>query len=497
MRKIYEDTKAGLEIRQNLSKLRQEIKSTFLKEELKEWMEEEIEVMRIWLQSEDPKTRKNAALLAGDLSIDELLPMVYEAYDKEDKFFVKSAYLTAMQNFDCSQYLLQFQDRMEELANTVLTEENKKHVSEEMRELSALLIGLEGVNEHEFRGYKEPSDIIILTNREYMDVTMERLEEIPTLATSEAKMMAAGIRIKENCLDKILPIRTWQDILFIVEGMKTCEMDANFAAEKVAQSELLDFMKKRHKGKAPFYFRIEMKSKIPLDKKSAFVKKMGMQIEQLTGRELINSTSHYEAEIRLIENKEGRFNMLVKLFTLPDERFSYRKEVIPTSIRPVNAALLVSLAREYMIEDAQVLDPFCGVGTMLIERQKQIPANTSYGIDVMPEAIEKARVNTDAAEQIVHYINRSFFDFKHDYLFDEIFTNMPFAIGRKTLDEIYEIYERFFRVARKYLTKNGQIIMYSHNRDFVKRLVRKYDYFVAHEWMIQKKEETYLFIIRF
>ena len=31
-----------------------------------------------------------------------------------------------------------------------------------------------------------------------------------------------------------------------------------------------------------------------------------------------------------------------------------------------------------------------------------------------------------------HYINRDFFQFRHDYLFDEVITNMPFQMGHVT-----------------------------------------------------------------
>ena len=33
-------------------------------------------------------------------------------------------------------------------------------------------------------------------------------------------------------------------------------------------------------------------------------------------------------------------------------------------------------------ENAQILDPFCGVGTMLIERDIRVPAREKYGIDI-------------------------------------------------------------------------------------------------------------------
>ena len=188
---------------------------------------------------------------------------------------------------------------------------------------------------------------------------------------------------------------------------------------------------------------------------------------------MINTTSDYEFEIRMVENKDGKFNVMVKLFTMEDKRFDYRKEVVASSIHPVNAALLVQLAKEYMMEDARVLDPFCGVGTMLIERQKKVKADTSYGLDIFEEAILKARKNAQEARQKIHYVNRDCFTFTHEYLFDEIFTNMPFVQGRKTALEIHGIYESFFETARKLIRTGGIIILYTHDKTYVDKLSYK------------------------
>ena len=92
---------------------------------------------------------------------------------------------------------------------------------------------------------------------------------------------------------------------------------------------------------------------------------------------------------------------------------------------------------------AQIMDPFCGVGTMLIERNKLVPAREMYGIDLFGEAIAKARENTQNAGGRIWYINRDFFDFTHDYKFDEIITDMP-PRGKKTKEEQDAFYARFF-----------------------------------------------------
>lgn len=94
-------------------------------------------------------------------------------------------------------------------------------------------------------------------------------------------------------------------------------------------------------------------------------------------------------------------------------------------MHPSLAALIMELAAPYLKENAQIIDPFCGVGTMLIERDIRVPAREKYGTDIFGEAIDGARENAALAGEQINFIHRDFFDFKHDYLFDEIVTNMP------------------------------------------------------------------------
>lgn len=489
---LLEEIKIGNNIRQNLSQLRQSIKEADDFEKVCEILKDEDLQKNIvsLLNSEDGKTRKNAALLLGDLAFPAFLEPLFVAYLREEQLFVRSSYLQAIKAFDYREYLPSIKEQLEWLSTRELTEENKKHIGEEMRGLSELILAMDGVKTHEFRGFHELSEVIMLTNRKHSQITLDQITE------DHGEILPVGVRLTTNHLDKIIPIRTYQELLFVVPDMKLCEMEPIQAAKKIAASGLITFMEKRHKGKIPFYFRIELKSKMELSKKSQFVKKMSMELERLTERKLINSPSNYEFEIRLIENKEHNCNILIKLLTIPDDRFSYRKEAQAASIKPVNAALLVELAKEYMVEDAQVLDPFCGVGTMLIERQKVVKANTSYGIDCQEAAINAAKINTQAAGQIIHYVNKDFFEFTHDYLFDEIFTNMPFAMGHKSEEEIYEIYVRFFDRAKMLLNKTGCIIMYTHNKDYVRRLAKEKGYAIVKHIEVMEREETDLFIIR-
>lgn len=492
------------DLRQSLSSLRKLIKEEKGLQEFYSFFLENADAFCSCLSSEDAKTRKNAALLIGDIGSSittdnsekaaflsaQLTETLYDCYQKEETLFVKSAYLLALKNYDYTQLIDSLKKELAVLSDIELDETNRKHISEQQRALTDLIIAKEGIHKHTFTGFDKTCECILLTNRLHKEVTEEQLTDVTF------KPFPAGIRFVTSHLDDVLPIRTYQELLFLVSGMTTLENDPVAAARKVCDSYLLEFLQKRHNGTIPFYFRVELKSKLPLDEKSRFTKRFASELEHLTDRQLINSSANYELELRLIANKSGTYNTLVKLFTMKDERFSYRKEYQASSIKPVNAALLAALASKHMKPDARVLDPFCGVGTMLIERQKAVKADTSYGVDISAEALEKAKRNTEAAGQVIHYINRDFQSFTHEYLFDEIFTDMPFAMGSLNKDDVYAIYQDFFAHSKSLLEKDGTIILYSHDKDYVIRLVKENNYRIIKQFTISEKEGTHLFIIK-
>ncbi|BCJ96424.1 hypothetical protein acsn021_39930 [Anaerocolumna cellulosilytica] len=491
IRDIFEKLKEQDNLRESLIQLKAELKVGSNKTALLYYMNNDYNIFYELLGHEDAKVRKNTALIMGELAVPAFLDKLYEAYVGENQMFVKSSYLTGIKKLDYDKYLPDFKIRLEELSTVSVEDVNIKHISEEVRILSELILSVEGTKKHTFTGYQVPSKVVLLTNRNHSKITLNQIEH------NKAKEFNAGVIVQTTDLRTILAIRTYSELLFMVDGMTTCSTDPIKAAEVLSGDVLLDFLKARHDTGEPFYFRIELKAKLELDKKSSITKKIAVRLEQLTNRKLINSTSNYEFEIRLIENKEGNYNVLIKLYTLKDERFAYRKNVIPTSIQACNAALIAALSKPYLIEDAQILDPFCGVGTVLIERNKLVPANTIYGLDIYEDAIDKAKDNTREAKSIIHYINRDFFDFKHEYLFDEIITNMPRVMGHKEDEEIYVLYRRFFEKAGEHMKNNGILILYTHNREYVRRFCNAKNYKVEEEFEISKREGAYLFILRY
>ena len=243
--------------------------------------------------------------------------------------------------------------------------------------------------------------------------------------------MKGSVRVKGGDLNEILKIRTWTEILFPIPGARPITGDEKAIAQKLRDLKIGNYLKYLHaESDRPFLYRIELKSQtIPREKRGEFIRRIASRLDALERGVLQNADSGYEIELRLIERRDQSLIPMLKLYTIPDKRFAYRKETTAQSTSASLAALCVELARPYLKEGAQILDPFCGTGTLLMERCIACNADPVYGVDRFGEAIEKAKVNSEISESFphapFHYVNRDFFDFTHDYPFDEIITEFP------------------------------------------------------------------------
>lgn len=486
---IYLELLEKKEIRSNLSalraKLREGVDAAYDREIVETFVQEHEAFILGLLAAEDAKTRKNAALLLGDLKYPNAAEALYDAFVKENTLFVRSAYLDALSQMDVSGKLPEIKQRLAELSAQEVAEENRKHADEELRALRRIVIRYEGIAKHKFDRKQQKNQVLLFCNKNGRE-TVRRM--------TGGRVHPLGVLVETDDLIPLMQVRTYREMLFPLGGGKLIDSEPKTAASEVCAS-LITLCEKYHKEEMPFYFRIECKAPMTLEQKSNFTKRMGAELERLSNGKLINSTSDYEVELRLIANREGHFFPCVKFYTLKDHRFRYRKNSISASIHPSQAALMMELAAPYLKEGAQVMDPFCGVGTMLIERDIRVPAGDMYGTDTFGEAIEKARENASLAGEEIHYIHRDFFDFHHDYLFDEIVTNMPVR-GKMTKEELDRLYARFFDKATEILKKNAVIVMYTQETGFVKKQLRLHrEYMLLQEYCMQEKTGFSLLII--
>ena len=92
MDQIFENISQGNEVRANLIEAKQRLKQPGEKETFRRLLEGQPDLLVRLLGHEDPKVRKNAALLIGDLRMEELLDVLYQAYVKEETLFIRRDY---------------------------------------------------------------------------------------------------------------------------------------------------------------------------------------------------------------------------------------------------------------------------------------------------------------------------------------------------------------------------------------------------------------------
>lgn len=492
MNELLEKIKNGTELRQSVLELKMAVRDKQSGETLAKLLAGDFSVLLNLLRNEDPKVRKNAALVLGELEEPSLRDALWEAYQNERTLYVRADYLKALLHYDCAPYLEELRERMKRLDAADIPPDERKHYDGEQDAIKAILHKT-AREEHKFRGYQKSVEIILLTNRAQREATVRQLPE-----AAQARMLAGGVRLRTERLKEILPLRTYTELLFPVPGLKLISGSPGNMARELMRSPMMRFLRETHESDGPFYFRLDIKSPMKPEQRTDLIKKLAKELETASKRRLLNAPGGYELEIRLIANKEGRFVPLLKLFTMKDDRFAYRKEWLPTSISPVNAALIMELSKDYLTDGARVLDPFCGAGTMLTERSFLGKTDALYGVDILEEAVEKARENAQRARRNIYYINRDFFDFTHEYLFDEIITNLPAQGKTRDADEVARLYRRFLDRAPQVLKKGGTMVVYAADYQPLKEALGAHaDYRVLETFCINEREGSSAAVVRY
>lgn len=472
---ILEDLNNRIEVRSNLIELKKMLTSEENVYALKSEKLYDVSLFKVLFDDEDAKVRKNVALIAGVLEEPELAEIIYSHYLTEGTLFVRSSYLTALARYDCTPYMETLAARKREIESGDIDDETLKHLADELKALKVIVKEDGAHHHHVFREPKTPVNVILAAKKSAATI----IKEMYPNATENFM----GFMIKTSSIKKLFTIRVFRDIYFPLNGLKS--YDKAELAKAICEGNLLKLLDELHESSCEsFYFRITSKD--------VDVAELGARISALSKGRLENSADNYEIEIKLIKGSEGRFGCLLRLYTLRDKRFAYRQESLSTSMHPSDAALMVRLADEYIKSDVQIIDPMCGVGTLLIERMKLRKATYVYGVDVFGDAIERARVNSTKAGIVINYINRNYFEFKHDYPFDEIITQLP-EINGEGEDQFYR---QFFVKSDEILKKNGIIIVNSKRKNLIKKHIRLAKHYkLLREYVMNEREESCVYVI--
>ena len=511
LKQLYEHITRGDEVRQNLISVRQMIRDESLRRKFMVLLGGDFSVLIGLLKDPDPKIRRNAALILGQAENEDVLAPVMEAWRTEKTLFVREDYLKAVEHLDYRPYMPQLRARLIEIEagegqadnrNQNSPEhslwDNDKHLAGEASQIRRMI---ERAGEKKRHIYAKPDpapELLLVCNRCQVTATAEQIKQ------GSVRMLKGGVFVRDGSLEELMQVRTWSEMLFPIPGARPIPAQEREAAECLHEMKVYGYLKYLHGGEeGPYRYRVELKGKRELmERKGSFIRGVASRLDMLEKGRIQNNDTDYEVELRLIERSDGTLAPMLKLFTLKDRRFAYRKVSTAQSMAPVNAALVLRLAQSYLREGAQVLDPFCGTGTLLIERELILPSGTCYGIDTFGEAIEKARVNTGTIGHI-NYINRNFFDFTHAYTFDELITELPQEGSRVEADAGgVSFEERFLHKAAELLAEDAIVVVVTRSSKAMEEAAREVrqegqDYRLLQKYLLNERLGTTELIFRY
>jgi hypothetical protein len=371
----------------------------------------------------DDKARKTAYRLIGLCAPDCCADKLMQALKNEKTRFVRPSIILALGNTQTPE---------KHLAGYVVESGEPKHMEEEREALKKALA--KSFGQHDINNLRLP---------EWSALTYIKLSALI------AELDYYSLPSRSSALKGALEVRTAD-----IEKLR-CYQEALYEVGKMGEFELaakaLDSL-----GCTGARYRIEAGSLRPEHRRDAIrdvsegLSRFGYQ----------DNPSAYAFEIRLIG---GRMFVIFP----KDTRFAYRKKSIPASINPVTAASVMRLCLPYMKANARVLDPFCGSGTMLIERALIKKTDALVGIDISAAAIKAACENRKASGRKFALIHGDALHFGTG-IYDEVISNMPFGIrvSGHRLNE--RLYADFGKRLSKLLDHGGYAFLYT----LEKRLLR-------------------------
>lgn len=511
MKHIIENIKANNEVRANLIELKNQLKEAvkeqiaqgqpaqeaelivaFLK--LIDW---DMEFFRGLLQHEDAKVRKNVIQLIGICELDGLADELFVAYEKEETLFVRSEYVKVLATFGLNQikgYLPKFMEIQKELEQSD-TGEKEKHVASELREINALLRKHNQINTHKFVGSDMMSTMILTTLSGKEAYLKMRIDE--TIGEGKTTLVRGGVKVESSDYENLMKVRCFQELLFVVPKQQKLIGSFEEIADQAIKNGLLRYLEDRLMGSAAYRFRVSATGIKDVDERQQFVKKMAYALERASKHQLVSAPSDYEIELRFMKSKkvEGQFALYLKLSVLKDERFAYRSNVVPTSIPPYVAALIMEMIAEETKGAGQILDPFCGVGTMLIERSMSQYAHSMYGVDIYGQAIIWGEEHAKKLHMPIHFLHKDMKDFTHEYSFELIVTNPPFESQNMKKMELIDLYETFLKKCVEWLLPDGRVVVYTQSPKLFEQVVKKSSLKITSDFDMYAKGKTRLYVL--
>lgn len=145
---------------------------------------------------------------------------------------------------------------------------------------------------------------------------------------------------------------------------------------------------------------------------------------------------------------------------------SYRKCELVYSLNPAIAYAINILAEPD--KGDRILDPCCGSGTILIERQLLNQCKCT-GVDIDPRALECAKQNTQAAGVEIEFLHGNIMEKKFpDGYFTKIISNLPYGIHAGSREKNIELYKFLADKAIKWLKPGGKAVFITNAKSLLR-----------------------------
>ncbi|MCR5546760.1 MAG: methyltransferase [Lachnospiraceae bacterium] len=461
--------------REELSQFRQQVKEN---EDLSKELTGKFSEIKEALFCDDPKSRKNAALLLGDLSWmesekQEVFRALYEAYDKEVVLYVRFAYLKAIHKMGISlpeSVNQELEKRFQYLLREEVAVEEKKHIKEEMRWIMMLLD--RGERAHTFKGIKKKVPLLLTVSKDHENYLLSELKR-KGANPDDLRKTPFGVRVMTEDIAPILSSRIYDKIYFIVPIKRGSKLLVSNMEETIKESMLSHMLSMYLDGEGAIPFRVSVKLfKTDKDETHRMAEVFTNTIESLFPGRLFNAPGNYEIELFFAQRGDESFGMYLWFQDFKNPRFDYRNTKVATSMAPTKAATMLEMAYPYLQEGGFCLDPFCGTGTLLIERQMLKKPKETFGTDIYGVAISEAREATKSIGANINFINRDYFDFTFDGDFNEIITEFP-DLFHKDKEEKEKFLKKFFSASAALTKKGAKIILLTNENGSIKQQIKR------------------------
>ena len=461
--------------REDLTQFRREIKEN--KDGGKELTERYEELLEA-LYDPDAKIRKNTALLIGELPWKEedknkILQSLLKAYVDEAVLYVKASYLKGIFNLSVplsAAMKERLERRLDYLLEEEVTPDKKKHIKEESRWIMMLLEKEE--RPHTFKGLQKKVPLLLTVPKDHENYLLHELKR-KGANPEDLRKTPFGIRVMTEDLSPILSSRIYDKIYFIVPIQRGGKLLLSNRNETIATSMLDHMLSMYLEGSGAIPFRVSVRLENPDKDETHKVSELFSDtLEELFPGKLYNAPGNYEVELFFAQRKDESFGMYLWIQAFKNDRFLYRSKKMDTSMAPTKAATMLEMAYPYLKEEGIVLDPFCGSGTLLIERQKLKTPMETFGTDTYQKAVAEAREAAKTEGVTINFIQRDYFDFTFDGMFDEIVTEFP-DLFHKEKEEKYLFLKKFFQTSVT-LTRSGAVwLVLTNENGSVKQQIKR------------------------